>query len=157
MFFKAGFFVLLAVVAGMFWVFVKSNPMQNEGANSWTEFYSSNPAETIAFLDKTFAIKSEKNKEPAADGAEYNILKAGGQMWPFAGIMELPKQDGKPIEPGTMVYLTVKDFDAAHNRMIANGAKSLMDKMYAGGMTFGIYAIPGGITIGIAKYGKNNK
>lgn len=131
--------------------------MMNEGANSWTEFYSENPKETISFLNKTFGIKSEKGKEPAADGEEYNILKAGGQMWPFAGIMELPKHNGEPIAPGTMVYLTVKDYDAAHNKMIANNAQSLIDHKYVSGMKFGIYMIPGGVKIGIAQYGKNKK
>ena len=154
MFYKIGFYVLLVLVIAAGWLFVRSNPMKNEGAASWTEYYSSAPAETIKFLSENFGIRYEKSKENAAGGMEYTILRARGQFWPFAGIMALPKlPDGTLADPHTLVYLTVMDYDASHQKMIDGGAKPLLTNQVAAGMKFGIYIIPGGLEIGIAQYG----
>ncbi|MCL2538636.1 MAG: hypothetical protein FWF34_01635 [Alphaproteobacteria bacterium] len=154
MFWKVGFFVLLALLIVAGWVFMKANPMKNEGAASWTEFYSSAPAETMQFLKDNFGISNEKFSETAAGGMDYHSLKARGQFWPFAGVMEVPTlPDGSKPAPHTIVYLTVKDYDATHAKIVAAGAKPLFANEYAAGMKFGVYLIPGGLTIGIAQYG----
>jgi predicted enzyme related to lactoylglutathione lyase len=154
MFFKIGFFVLLFLVILMVWVFMRSNPMTNQGANGWTEFYSSNPTKTIKFLGDTFGIKSQAGKDTPT-GMDYKVLKAPKQLWPFAGIMDIPNlPNGKKADQKTMVYLTVKNYDEAHKKMLKNGAKAYIDHQSAGGMKFGIYEIPGGVAIGIAQYGK---
>jgi hypothetical protein len=57
------------------------------------------------------------------------------------------------VPPHTMVYLTVKDYDATHAKIIADGAVPMLVNEYAAGMKFGIYQIPGGLTIGVAQYG----
>ena len=158
MFYKIGFFVLLVLLILAGWVFMRSNPMKNEGAAGWTEFYSGAPAETMKFLSDNFGIKSEKFAESTENGMDYHSLKAAGQFWPFAGIMDVNKL---PVEakvpPHTMVYLTVKDYDATHAKIIADGAKPMLANHYAAGMKFGIYEIPGGLTIGVAQYGVKNK
>ena len=154
MFYKIGFYILLAIVIAAGWMFVRSNPMKNEGAASWIEIYSSAPSETIRFLSDNFGIKYEKSKDSAAGGMEYTLLKADGQFWPFGGIMGLPEMDGgKKVPPHTMIYLTVDDYGAAHKRMVDGGAEVVLTNQVAGGMKFGIYIIPGGIEIGIAQYG----
>ncbi|MCL2331830.1 MAG: hypothetical protein FWC61_04815 [Proteobacteria bacterium] len=151
-FFKIGFFVLLAVVIAGGWVFVKANPMKNTGAASWTDFYSSDPAATMKFLNDNFGITAEQSKE-SADNMVYYVLKAKGQMWPFAGITDVPMlPDGTKVNQHTTVYLTVKDYAAMHQKMLAAGATAVVADKFAGGMKFGIYTIPGGITIGIAQY-----
>jgi len=154
MFYKIGFFVLLAIVIAGTFVFIRSNPMKNEGAASWTEFYSNAPAETMKFLADNFGITSEKFAEAEENGMDYFSLKAKGQFWPFAGVMDVTKL---PVEakvpPHTMVYLTVRDYDATHTKIIADGAVAMLDNHYAAGMKFGIYKIPGGLTIGVAQYG----
>ncbi|MCL2748668.1 MAG: hypothetical protein FWE50_01190 [Alphaproteobacteria bacterium] len=155
MFYKIGFFVLLAIVIAGVFVFIRSNPMKNEGAASWTEFYSNAPEETMKFLSDNFGIKSEKFADGAENnGMDYFSLKAKGQFWPFAGVMDNTKLpvEGK-VPPHTMVYLTVKDYDATHAKIVAAGAKPLLESQYAAGMKFGIYEIPGGLTIGVAQYG----
>jgi predicted enzyme related to lactoylglutathione lyase len=153
MFFKVGFFVLLAVIFVLIGMFIKINPMQIEGAGSWTEFYSSDPQATIAFLDNTLGIKV-KNTSSAADGMEYSILKAEKQLFPFAGIMAQPTMpDGSVVPPSTLVYLTVRDYDSTHSKLVQAGAVAHAESQVAGGMKFGIYTIPGDISIGIAQYG----
>ena len=87
MFYKIGFFVLLAVVIAGAWVFVRANPMKNEGAASWIDFYSESPEETVKFLSDNFGIRYEKYKEPTSIGTEYIVLRAARQLWPFAGLM----------------------------------------------------------------------
>lgn len=145
----------MAIVIAGVWVFIRANPMKNEGAASWTEFYSDAPAETMKFLADNFGIGAEKFADGAENnGMDYFSLKAKGQFWPFAGVMDVTKL---PIEakvpPHTMVYLTVKDYDATHAKIIADGATAMLVGEYAAGMKFGIYQIPGGLTIGVAQYG----
>ncbi len=154
MFFKVGFFVLLFVVIALVWMFMRVNPMISEGAGSWTEYYSSDPAATIKFLNEAFGIKAETSNTDALGNMEYTTLKAKGQLWPFAGIMNLPEMpDGQKIEPGTMVYLTVKNYDETHRKIVEAGAEVRVNAYVAGGMKFGVYGIPGGVIIGVAQYG----
>jgi len=149
MFWKIGFFVLLSLVLAMGWLFIKVNPMKTEGASSWIDIYSAAPDETIKFLGTTFGTEIAEVKPGAVNGMDYTIIKAKGQIWPFAGVMALPMPGA---QPHSMIYLTVKDYAKAHERMIANGATAVVTDESAGGMKFGIYIIPGGVDIGIAEY-----
>jgi len=154
MFYKIGFFVLLAVLIAAGCLFIRSNPMKNQGAAGWTEFYSAAPQETMTFMSDVFGIKHEKFKEQTNEGLDYYSLKADGQFWSFAGVMAQPTMpDGTKVPPSTMVYLTVKDYDAVHEKMIEHGARAHSTGIYAAGMKFGIYEIPGGLVIGVAQYG----
>ena len=149
MFYKIGFYILLVLVILFVGVSFKTNPMVNTGALSWVDIYSNNPAETIEFLNKNFEITVTETK-PSGLGTDYSIIKARGQMWPFAGIMQTPEK----AYPSAMIYLTVKDMDAAHEKAIASGARAVVEPMVVdGGMKFGAYEIPGGVTIGITQYG----
>lgn len=151
MFYKIGFFILLAIVIAFVWLFLWTNPMKNTGAMSWVDIYSSNPTATIGFLNENFGITVVDTTKDSV--GEYNVIKAKGQVWPFAGIMARPKlANGALVPAGSMIYLTVKNFDEAHAKMVATGAKVNVEKMYAGGMWFGVYEIPGNIVIGIAEY-----
>ena len=153
MFYKIGFFVLLIIVIAGGWLFVKANPMGTTGAMSWAEMYSEDPAATLAFLENNFGITvTDKNEMP--DGQIYNVIKARGALWPFAGVTGLPQMpDGKMVGPQSMIYLTVKDYDAMHAKVVESGAVVRMAGVVAEGMKFGVYEIPGGITLGIAQYG----
>ena len=156
-FFMVGFFVLLVLLGLAARVFVRSNPMMNQGAPGWTDMYSSAPAETIGFLDRTLGIKVAKVTK-TNDGSDYHSIKAAGQFWPFAGIMQVPLlPNGQKTGPHTVVYLTVKDYDAVHQKMLENAAVPVLVneivRMKEGDMKFGIYVVPGGVTIGIAQYG----
>ena len=156
MFYKIGFWVLLAIAILCCWMFIRSNPMKAQGAAGWTEFYSSAPQETIKFLNETLGIKSKKQKTPTE--MEYTMLQADGQFWPFAGIMDAGAMPGEQkVPPSTMVYLTVLDYDKMHDKMVAGGAKTMMHHHVVdtdgGKMKFGVYVIPGDLTIGIAQYG----
>ncbi|MDR2933935.1 MAG: hypothetical protein LBU68_01480 [Rickettsiales bacterium] len=154
MFYKIGFYVLLVILAAFVWLFVNSNPMMNEGASSWIDLYSDNPKATIGFLDRNFGIKVA-SIDKSGIGTDYHVVKAKGQLWPFAGIMETPiGPDGKKIMPSTMIYLTVKDYAAMDAKIVADGAIPLMQNNKAKGMIFGIYKIPGGFEIAIVQYGK---
>ena len=157
MFFQIGFFVLLALVILMCWVFMRANPMKNEGAGSWTEYYSRDPKVTMKFMEDVFGIKATKFGEPTPCGNDYFSLKAHGQFWPFAGMMDLPQITDRAVDPHTLVYITTKNYDAAHAKMLKLGAKALAHDLYAGGMKFGIYQIPGEIVIGVAQYGVKTK
>ncbi|MDR1027010.1 MAG: hypothetical protein LBL46_01175 [Rickettsiales bacterium] len=157
MFWKIGFIVEFAIIALAAILFMKSNPMKNEGAASWIDIYSKAPTETIKFLGDTFGIEvanTTKSVDGPMPGMEYSAIKARGQLWPFAGVMGMPL---KEMVPHTMSYLTVKDYKAAHDKMIANGAKAVLTDQYAGGMRFGIYIIPGGVDIGIAQWERAKK
>ena len=154
MFWKIGFFVELALIVAMVWVFLKANPMKNVGAASWIDIYSKDPAATIQFLEATFGTTvMASRKAVTEEDIDYKVLKAKGQMWPFAGIMALPDKD---VPPHAMMYLTVKDYAAAHKAMVDNGASVVMADKYAAGMKFGIYVIPGGVDIGIAEWKKHD-
>ncbi|MDR0449372.1 MAG: hypothetical protein LBG89_02850 [Rickettsiales bacterium] len=149
MFWKIGFFIQLILIIAMVWVFIKANPMKNEGAASWIDIYSKDPAATIKFLNDVFGTQVVETKASETPGMDYKVLKAKGQMWPFAGIMEWPEKD---FPSHTMIYLTTKDYAATHKKMIELGATPVMTDKYAGGMKFGIYGIPGRVYIGIAEW-----
>lgn len=154
MFYKIGFWVLLAIVIACGALFIHTNPMKNQGAMSWIDIYSEAPAETLKFLETNFDIKVV-NVTKMQDGGDYNVIKSRGAMWPFAGVMQMPKVMG--ATPGSMIYLTVKDYAAAHARALENGAKVILEDMYAEGMHFGVYEIPGKLKIGIVQYVKEEK
>lgn len=152
MFYKIGFWVLTGIVLACIGLFLKTNPMKNTGAMSWIDIYSDAPAETIGFLNENFGIHVTKSSVTPT-GQTYNVIKAKGQLWPFAGIMENPIQaDGVKAPAGTTIYLTVKDYDAAHEKAIASGAIPHATHMKVEGMYFGFYMIPGGVGIGIVQY-----
>ncbi|MCL1785978.1 MAG: hypothetical protein FWG39_02400 [Alphaproteobacteria bacterium] len=152
MFYKISTFVLLLIVVFGAWVFMRANPMKNQGAMSWAEMYSDNPAMTLHFLDKTLGIKVSDTIK-MNDGSIYNAVKARGQFWAFGGVMGLPTmQDGTQVAPGSMIYLTVKDYDKSHEAMVEYGAVAHLVGQVAEGMKFGVYTIPGGVTVGIAQY-----
>ena len=154
MFYKIGFYVLLVLLILCAGLFMKTNPMKTTGAPSWLDIYSDAPAATIGFLSDNFGITVTKTT-PTTIGSDYHIIKASGQLWPFAGIMETPSLPGGTRVPaGTVVYLTVLDYAAAHEKAMASGATAVMADMKAEDMTFGYYIIPGGVTIGIVQYGK---
>lgn len=154
MFYKIGFYVLLVLVILFGWVAVKSNPMTNMRAFVWTEFYSENPAETLAFLQDNFGISVVSTSENML-GGEYNVIQKSGALWPFAGVMDLPTlPDGSRVPPHTIIYLTVTNFDSAHDRIVAAGAIAHVSHKEAGGMKFGIYTIPGGLVVGVAEYSR---
>jgi hypothetical protein len=69
--------------------------------------------------------------------------------------MGRPERDD--MTPHAMIYLTVRNYAAAHKKMIANGAKTIIADEYSDGMKYGIYIIPGGIDIGIAEYKRRDK
>jgi predicted enzyme related to lactoylglutathione lyase len=153
MFWKIGFFVLFALLVAAVWIFMKSNPMKNEGASFWVDIYSAAPTETVDFLGRVFGIQQVKSQDLAQEGMDYKVIRANGQMWPFAGVTGLPTDDtGMTAVPGTMIYLTVKDHDASSKKMIENGAKMTFGPKIVDGMAFSIYEIPGGLYIGIAQY-----
>ncbi|MCL1902156.1 MAG: hypothetical protein FWG18_00835 [Alphaproteobacteria bacterium] len=153
-FYKIGFYTLLIIVILGGWVFVRANPMKNEGALSWSEFYSAAPEETLSFLNNTLGIQYEKFGETTPMGLDYFSMRARRQFWPFAGVIGLfTLPDGTQIKPHTIAYLTVKDYDATREKFLAGGAVEILGNQMAAGMKFGIYTIPGGIEIGIAQYG----
>ncbi|MDR2870340.1 MAG: hypothetical protein LBV04_07820 [Deferribacteraceae bacterium] len=159
MFFKIGFFVLLVAVIALVVLFMRTNPMKAEGVGSWIDYYSAEPEATIKFLSDNFGIQAQA-QSTSVDGKMYTTLKAKGQPWPFAGIMAPPTNpDGSMVPPSTMVYLTTNNYEETHNKMMATGAVALAEAQVindqtASKMTFGIYIIPGGVTIGVAQYGK---
>jgi len=129
--------------------------MMNEGAPGWLEIYSKNPDATLKFLAETFGTRIASRKESAVAGMDYAVIRARGQIWPFAGVMGRPEKDD--MAPHAMIYLTVRDCAATHKKMVANGAKTIIADEYSDGMKFGIYVIPGGIDIGIAEYKRRDK
>lgn len=152
MFYKVGFYFLLILVIVFIGIFLKTNPMKNQGALSWVDFYSNNPTATIKFLNDNFDIRVAKTQKTPT-GQDYNIIKARGQMWPFAGIMETPiLPDGTRAPAGTTVYLTVKDYDVAHVKAIESGAIPFATGMVTDGMRFGFYKIPGDVGIALVQY-----
>lgn len=159
MFYKIGFWILLVIVIAFVGLFLKTNPMKSTGAASWVEFYSDTPAETISFLENNFGIKVVNTTKTPMD-VDYSIVKAKGQLWPFAGVMQtMTMPDGKQIPAGTVVYLTVKDYNAAHEKAMASGATANATHLRTEDMLFGFYTIPGNVNIGIVQYEhvKNDK
>jgi len=151
MFYKIGFFVLLIIVIAMLWLFMRVNPMMNEGSPSWIDISSKSPDETIRFMNNVFGISVMHETKTASSGLDYKVVRGPGQIWPFAGVMPLPDKD---FEPQSMIYITVRDYDAANKKMIQNGAKPILSDQKAAGMRFGIYIIPGGIHLGIAEWNR---
>ncbi len=152
MFYKISFWVLLAALLTCIGLFLCTNPMKTTGALSWVDIYSDKPEETIGFLNENFGITVQDTTE-SATGEKYNILKTKGQLFPFAGIMENPTlPDGRRAPAGSTIYLTVQDYDAAHAKAVASGAVPYANHLYAKGMKFGFYMIPGNVVIGIVQY-----
>ena len=119
----------------------------------WTEFYSSDSEKTLAFMEKNFGIKKVATTESAGD-IKYNVIRPAGSLWPTAGVMDIPVlPDGSQISPSTMIYITVENYHAAHDKIVADGAVPHIVGQVAGGMRFGVYTIPGGLVIGVAEYG----
>ena len=156
-FYKIGFYILLSLVAAMVWVFIKVNPMLTEGANSWLDLYSADAPATLSFLEKHFGVL-QKDKKLSASGSDYYLLKAQGQLWPFAGLMQIGEYEkGLGLAPRASIYLTVKDYASKHKELMDAGAKPIIDNKEAGGMRFGIYVIPGGIDLGVVEWDSNAK
>jgi predicted enzyme related to lactoylglutathione lyase len=154
MFYKIGFYVLSILLIGMMWIFQVANPMKNAGAASWIDLYSDEPEATVRFLSENLNIKVASTSESAVGGG-YTVIKANGQIWPFAGVMKTPAGVGagaKKVAPHATIYITVKDYAETAKRIMAAGAKPVLENKEAGGMKFGIYIIPGGLDIGIAQY-----
>ncbi len=147
MFYKIGFWILLIALIVCGYLFMTTNPMKREGAMSWIDIYSNAPSETVAFLNEQFGITVTETTTD--DFGQYDVIKAKGQMWPFAGVMKIP-EPGMPAS--TMMYLTVKDYAATSEKIKAAGAIPQLENMIAGEMLFGVYEIPGGIVIGISQY-----
>ena len=152
MFYKIGFYALLVVVALMVFVFIKANPMLNQGASSWIDLYSNDAAATVKFLQDNFGIKTVTNTQ-TIDGVDYTVIKADGQLWPFAGVMQIAKKfKDMGLSPKATIYLTVKDYEKIHAQLVEAGSKPVMDHIVGAGMKFGIYIIPGGLDIGVVQY-----
>ena len=157
MFYKIGFFVLLIVVLAMVFMFFKANPMNHQGAQSWIDLYSTDAAATVKFLEDNFGIKVVKNTD-SIPGIDYTVIKAGGQMWPFAGVMQITDEfKGMGLVPKATIYLTVKDYEKIHKQLVANSATPVMHHIVGAGMKFGIYIIPGGLDIGVVQYSSKFK
>ena len=152
MFYKIGFYILLVLLIGCVALFLKTNPMKTTGALSWIDIYSNNPTATVEFLNDNLGIKTTAaHKTPT--GQDYIIIKAPGQVWPFAGVMETPKlPDGSRGPVGTTAYLTGKDYDAMHDKVVAAGATPISTHMITDGMKFGFYVIPGDVGIALVQY-----
>ena len=155
MFYKVGFYVLLILLLGMILFFMSMNPMKTEGAASWIDLYSNDSAATIKFLKDNFGIEVV-NTSKSLVNTDYSVIKANKYPFPFAGVMQIPK-DNTELLPHASIYLTVKDYDKMHERLVKAGAKPVLDHKVAGGMKFGIYIIPGGLDIGIAQWGTEFK
>ncbi len=153
MFYKIGFWVLLAIVLACVGLFMFTNPMKNNGAMSWVDVYSNDPTATLKFMNDTFDIRVTETSVVPDGGGDYNVIKSKGSLWPFAGVMKAPEMHGHKVPAGTMIYLTVTDYAMMSAKMVANGAKPIEEDIVAAGMRFGVYEIPGGLTIGIAQYG----
>ncbi len=150
-FYKIGFYVLLVFSAMCVALFMQTNPMKRVGAMSWIDIYSENPTATVKFLDDVFGIKVVSTTNDA--GFEYQVIKTAGQMWPFAGVMSVPAVPGvQNMSAGSMIYLTVDDYVATADKIKSLGGVAKVENKIAGGMLFGVYTIPGNITIGIAQY-----
>jgi predicted enzyme related to lactoylglutathione lyase len=158
MFWKIGFGIEFALIIIGAVMFMKINNFKNEGAVSWTDIYSQNPAATVRFLNDAFGVEVVENDDDEKEGTDrdnYTLLKSVGQMAPTASIADvsvLSKLSVNNTMPQGIVYFTVNDYADSHLKIVGLGAKVVLADNYAGGAKFGIYTIPGGVNVGIVQW-----
>lgn len=150
-FYMFGFYALLLVVICCGILFIKINPMKINGQVSWADLYSNNSAATAEFLNKTMGIESQKTENN--DGMDYTLIKGKKALFPSAGIMQITDEWRKEgLVPHSTLYFTVINYDETEQKMLENGAKTLVPATIKYGMKFGIYMIPGDLDIAIVQY-----
>ena len=153
-FYKIGFYISTILLIVVIFVMFKLNPTLNQGSASWIDIYSNNSVETMQFLSDNFGIEKDEVVKTEG-GQDYVIIKSSGSLLPFAGIMQMNDDMKKQgFVPHSTIYLTVKDYEVIHKKIIADGAIAVIDHKHANNMIFGIYIIPGGLDIGIIEYTK---
>ncbi len=146
-----GFYALLIVLICCGILFTKINPMKINGQISWADLYSNNAAATTDFLNKTMGIESQKIENN--DGIDYTLIKGKKALFPSAGIMQITDEWRKEgLVPHATLYFTVSNYDETEQKMLENGAKTLVPAMVKNSMKFGVYMIPGDVDIAIVQY-----
>lgn len=137
-------------------IIVTQNPMKVEGQMSWIDLYSMDSNATTKFLNDTLGIKvigTNKLENNFDKNFDYRIIKADTAIFPLAGVMQITdKYKKEGMSPHTSMYLTVKNYDAAAQKFLENGAQAITENMSVKNMKFGFYKIPGDIEIGIVEY-----
>lgn len=126
--------------------------MKINGQISWADIYSYDIDATQKFFEKTLDIKVKK--VTGQDDMDYRLIQAKKAVYPVAGIMQIRSQERKKgLLPHSTLYFTVKNYDEAHKKAIANGAKVILEPRILKNMKFGAYLIPGGGDIMLVQYG----
>lgn len=149
-------YVILAVSllfnAFTLYIVLAKNPMKIQGDKSWTDLYTNDIDATYKFLNENLGVEIV-NIPDNGKGIDYRVIKAKGGIFPYAGLMQIGKeQKQQGLKPHAAIYLTVDDYDSMHKKFIEQGAKPLLENSQVNNMKFGFYVIPGGLDIGIVQY-----
>ncbi|MBO7004622.1 MAG: VOC family protein [Pseudomonadales bacterium] len=114
---------------------------RHPGKFIWTDLVSSNPQDAADFYSQLFGWQIN----PFDD--DYLVIRNHGR--PIGGIA-LNEADGEEVRTQWISYLSSRDIDAAHERLMSAGAEAILDPMTVSGRgKFGIYAGPDGGLFGV--------
>jgi predicted enzyme related to lactoylglutathione lyase len=107
-----------------------SHDLSKHGEFSWHELYTTDHAAAFAFYQRIAGWEKLGSFEMGPMG-EYLLWGREGKQ--VGGMMTMPPgmktPAGTDLPPSWMYYVTVDDFDAAHQRAVARGAKVLNGPM----------------------------
>lgn len=98
------------------------NVFTTQGAFSWSELMTSDPAAALEFYGELFGWHADPMPMPEGD---YHVLKVGDTA--IGGIMQMPADpaaNGMP--PSWGCYVTVDDVDACAEKAVSLGGRVLM-------------------------------
>jgi predicted enzyme related to lactoylglutathione lyase len=107
-----------------------SHDITKHGEFSWHELYTTDYQAAFAFYNALFGWDRIDEMDMGPAGKYLLWGREGRQL---GGMMTITKEmktpDGKSIPPSWLYYITVEDFDAAHARATAKGARVLVGPM----------------------------
>lgn len=120
---------------------------KTNGAISWSELMTSDPAAARAFYSKLFGWGTKDM--PVASGS-YSTCQIGESS--VAGIMSVPPE-AKGMPPTWGIYVTVDDVDATLKQVEQLGGKVLMPPMEVPSVgRMAVIQDPQGATLSVIKY-----
>jgi predicted enzyme related to lactoylglutathione lyase len=124
-----------------------ADPFKQQGAFSWCELMTTDPAAAKDFYVRLFGWELE---EMSMEGMTYTVVKAGGEA--VGGIMAMPAE-AQGIPPHWGSYVTVADVDATARKAQELGGKVLVPPLDIPGVgRFSVLQDPQGAVISAITY-----
>jgi uncharacterized protein len=126
------------------------NPFQQQGAFSWCELMTSDPAAAKSFYAQIFGWEM---KDGPIGGIDYTVISAGGEQ--IGGMMKTPTESPN-MPPSWGTYVTVDNVELTAKKVSALGGKVLMEPHDIPDVgKFALIQDPQGAILSVISYGQS--